>query len=187
MNEENKDREQLTHELAALHRRVAELEEQLRQAQKMEAIGHLTSGIAHNFNNMLQIILSNTELSLLTLPKDPSSFLGNALETIDRAVEMVDQLMVFSRQNIVSEYQPIQMETVLHKTVDICRATFDRKIDIQLEVDTAPPVLGNLTQLEQVFLNLCLNARDALETQTGPGVVRIGVDQVFVSPEDQRF
>ena len=157
------------------HRRLEDLqalaakEWQLQQAQKMEAVGQLTAGIAHNFNNMLQAITGNLDLARMDAPDDVRQLIGNALKTSTRAAQMVQQLMVYSRQSPQrARFESVNARRVLEDVETICRRTFDRRIDIRVDArDNLPWVLGIGLQLEQVLLNLCINARDALEGADG--------------------
>ena len=153
------------------HRRLEDLqalaakERQLQQAQKMEAVGRLTAGIAHNFNNMLQAITGNLDLALMEAPPDVRRLVDNALKTSYRAAQMVQQLMVYSRQSPQrARFESVDAVAVIRDVVTICQRTFDRRITFEVdEGDGLPAVLGNGMQLEQVLMNLCINSRDALE------------------------
>ncbi|HEX7478865.1 MAG TPA: PAS domain-containing protein [Polyangiales bacterium] len=145
------------------------LEEQLRQSQKMEALGQLTAGIAHNFNNMLTVILSNVLVAESRVPEELRPRLRDAEHAARRAADMVRELMVFARRYPTSSKQPLDVREVVSRTVDICRTTFDRNIEVVAALPEAIGlVLADAGQLEQVLLNICLNARDALEGQTTP-------------------
>lgn len=147
-------------DIKTLHRQEAAL----RQAQKMEAIGELTAGVAHNFNNMLQGILGNIVLARQDAPDDIRPLLENAEQVVQSAADMVRQLMVFSRQGLRPAKEAVDIATLVQRVADICLKTFDRKIELRLQLPPhLPPVLGAAAQLEQALLNLCLNARDALE------------------------
>jgi len=140
------------------------LEERLRQAQKAEAVGQLTAGIAHNFNNILQGITGNIYLAQLDGPDEIKPLLEAAQSGADRAAEMVQELMVFARQGVRSERRPVSLPRVVRRVVEICRQTFDRKINLTDEMpEEGAQVLGDVSQLEQVFMNLLINARDAVE------------------------
>ena len=137
------------------------LENQLRQAQKMEDIGRLTAGIAHNFNNMLQGIIGNIELARYD-EGNGSLLLGDSLAVAGRAGDMVRQLMLFARQGIASDRKPCDVAALVDNVVGICRSTFDRQL--RISVETQPGlghIWGDASQLEQVLLNLLINARDA--------------------------
>ena len=158
----------------------------VQQAQKMEAIGQLTAGIAHNFNNMLQGIVSNLELAQLeTGQKKIKTTLDNALQSSQRAAEMVQQLLMFSRQGMRAGHRTVDVVKVIRDTEAICLETFDRKISLTVDWRPMPPTVGDSMQLQQVFLNLCINARDALEEsdQSAPAI-QIELDATEISAED---
>jgi PAS domain S-box-containing protein len=139
------------------------LEAQLRQVQKMEAVGQLTAGIAHNFNNILTIILPNAELSR----REASPAIRRRLEAIlhagERGAEMVRQLLLFARGDARVLKAPIDLTSCLRRTAAMCRSTFGSAIEVELTVEPGlPSVVANAGQVEQVLLNVCLNARDAL-------------------------
>jgi PAS domain S-box-containing protein len=165
------------------------LEEQLRQVQKMDAIGQLTAGIAHNFNNLLSVILPNVTLGRARANPEVLSHLSDIEHAANRAAEMIRQLMLFARPEGQDKKTPIDVVATTRRTVEICGTTFDRKISIDLEAaDGVPAVAAHAGQIEQVLLNICLNARDAFaqaETESpriqilidrgSPGMVRIRV------------
>ncbi len=162
-----------------------QLEKQLRQAQKMEAIGQLTAGIAHNFNNKLMVILNNIEIFMFR-EQDHSEELQVAEKSTLQAAEMVGQLMMFSRSERTIESEPIQVREVLCDTAEIGRKTFDRKITLVDEIpEDLPLVSGDVNQLSQVFLNLLLNARDAVEEHNATAFsIRIEASSVTIEEED---
>lgn len=161
------------------------LEEQLHQAQKMDAVGQLTAGVAHNFNNMLQVIMSGIELSLQDAPDDLQPYLDKALTAALRAADMVEELKLFSRQTKV-EKQPLDIRPLVDEMVEICHNTFDRKIEVTVcsRRDPRPAVLGNSSQLRQVLLNLCINARDALEGQESEPHIEIELDAIAAGADE---
>jgi PAS domain S-box-containing protein len=142
------------------------LEAQLRQAHKMEAVGQLAGGIAHDFNNLLTGILGNLSLALNDLPKDHPvvELLSSAEVAALRAAELTRQLLGFSRRAPLVP-QPLDLGSISEETVRLLRRTFDPRIDIQMRkaVDLWP-IDGDASQIGQVVLNLCLNARDAMPT-----------------------
>ena len=143
------------------------LEDQLRQLQKMEAIGQLTAGVAHNFNNMLLGIIGNVDLALEKAPAHVESFLRDANRASERAAAIVKQLMLFTRAGDSVPAKPVEIQRILSETVDMCRITFDRRIEIVISVSgPMPVVMGDSDQLQQVFLNLLLNARDAVADES---------------------
>ena len=141
------------------------VQEQLRQSQRMEAVGQLTAGIAHNFNNLLQGIIASLAAAKLGAPEGLKKHLADAENTSQRGADIVKQLMLFTRADGSTESTPVDIVKVLDDTVAICHRTFDRKITVTLQPQKRPLiVIGDAGQLQQVFLNLCLNARDALAT-----------------------
>ena len=155
--------------MSEAHRRLQDLEalgvkdRELQQSQKMEAVGQLTAGIAHNFNNMLQGVIGNLELALVQATPEIRTALENAMISAERATEMVQELLMFTRQGMRRAHRPVDVHKVLADTEGICRRTFDRKIAIDVDIGDIPAILGDSMQLQQVFLNLCINARDALD------------------------
>jgi PAS domain S-box-containing protein len=154
----------------------AQLEAQLRQAQKMEAIGQLTGGIAHDFNNILQGILGN-----LTLAGERQAGLGDAklgryLEraqhSAQRARELIGQMLTFSRGQRGAR-RPVALADLVRDACKLLRSTLPSTIDLRLNLEDALPALElDPVQVEQVLLNLCINARDAMR---GTGAIRIGL------------
>jgi PAS domain S-box-containing protein len=144
--------------------RSAQLEEQLRESQKLEAVGQLTAGISHNFNNILMIIMGNAELAAKGADETVRSHLKEIERSSLRGAEMVSQLMTFSHRRSPRGQSPVDVGAIVQNTVDICRRTFDRKIHIDFEPPAEPvTILADSSEVQQVILNLCLNARDALE------------------------
>ncbi len=148
----------VSHELA--------LEDQVRQAQKMEAVGRLAGGIAHDFNNVLTIIKGRVEFALSDT--DPAGGSREDLEQIlgatDRARSLTDKLLAFSRKH-VSNPTVIELRDVIRTTTEMVQGFLGE--DIELDVSVAPDlgrVRADPTQLEQVMLNLAVNARDAMPT-----------------------
>jgi two-component system, cell cycle sensor histidine kinase and response regulator CckA len=139
------------------------LEGQLADAQKMEAVGQLTAGIAHNFNNLLAIILPNAQLCRAEPGRQNDQRLADIEQAGRRAGEMVRQLMLFAGHAGEAATGPVDVGALAHRVAHICRATFDEKIAVVVEAsDGLPPVSGRESQIEQAVLNVCGNARDAL-------------------------
>jgi PAS domain S-box-containing protein len=144
------------------------LESQLRQAYKMEAIGTLAGGIAHDFNNILSAISGYTELSLLDTDEDSAlkSYLKSVLKASERAKELVRQILTFSRQN---DHQPIAMDLapVAKESLKLLRASVPKTIEIRHKINEACTVLADPTQMQQVVMNLCTNAAQAMQQKGG--------------------
>ncbi len=155
-----------------LQREIAErknAEEQLRQSQRLEAVGQLSAGIAHNFNNLLQGIMASLDVALGAPQEQVKRHLLDAQETSMRGAEIVRELLLFTRTADPAKSSPIDIGQMLSETVAICQQTFDRRIDITLQSpESLPATLGDSGQLQQVFLNICLNARDAVKATAAP-------------------
>jgi two-component system cell cycle sensor histidine kinase/response regulator CckA len=156
------------------------LEEQFRQAQKMEGIGTLAGGIAHDFNNLLGIILGFTQL-MESGKGDPERF-AKSIETIKKAVErgsgLVRQLLTFARRADPS-FHDLNANDLVNDLVRMLTETFPRTITIATDLDAhLPMITADHGQLQQALLNLCVNARDAI---TAPGRGEAGVGTLTLS------
>jgi signal transduction histidine kinase len=142
------------------------LETQLRQSQKMDAIGQLTGGLAHDFNNMLAVIIGSLHLLKRRMARgeieDADRFLENALDGAQRAATLTSRLLAFARQQALSP-EPIDPNKFVAGMADLLRRTIGE--NIQLETVLAGGLWrthADASQLENVLLNLCINARDAM-------------------------
>jgi PAS domain S-box-containing protein len=141
-----------------------ELENQLRQAQKMESLGTLSSGIAHDFNNILAIIRGYSELLVLreNIGEAGRSKVSKILEATNRACELIRQILTFSRKAEVC-FRPVRLNLQIEEFAKLLRETFPRTIQLELELDhTLPRIPADPGQIQQVIMNLCVNARDAM-------------------------
>lgn len=147
----------------------AALEGQLRQSQKMQAMGTMAGGIAHDFNNILSAILGNVELA-----KQDSAAGGNTGDSLleiekagRRARDLVRQILTFSR-NDPPKRAPVQLDQVVHETTRLLKTSLPPGITLELALDAAAPaVLADVTQVEQALLNLCTNGLQAMGAQRG--------------------
>ncbi len=177
----------VTLEHVRLFNELQDSEERLRQSQKMEAIGQLTAGVAHNFNNALQIVTMCLEIAAPLVSGAARQWITQADDDAQRAADVVEQLMLFSRKSAESAFTPVEIVPLINHTVDACRKMFDRKIDVVARSSAAPVTAGEAAQLRQVFLNLCLNARDALEgVDDRLPVLRLEVDAVDIDDDRER-
>jgi len=160
------------------------LEIELRQSQKMEAIGTLTGGIAHDFNNILGIILGNSELALQDLDEfEPvRQNLEKVFEAGNRAKEMINQLLSFSRKKD-SEQKPIGLNAIIIDSLKLLRASIPTNIAIHHDIsDTTHTVLGDTTQIHQIMINLCTNAAHAMQDSGGVLSVRLNSMEIGDKP-----
>ncbi len=149
---------------AANRRERRSLEEQLRQAQKLEAIGQLAGGVAHDFNNLLTVILSYGTLLINDLPADDvrREDLSQIIECGRRAAELTRQLLAFGRRQVF-EMKPVDLNSVLTNIMKMLRRLLPENIDFTVTPTTDLwRVLGDAGGLEQVIVNLVVNARDAM-------------------------
>ncbi len=146
-----------------------QLEEQLQQTQKMEAVGTLAGGIAHDFNNILAAMNGYTELARGALPENSvvSGYLAAVLKASGRATDLIRQILTFSRQQPVVR-RPIPLLPVVTETVNLLRATLPSTIefDVSLAADT-PTVFADATQIHQILMNLGTNAWHAMKDRSG--------------------
>lgn len=147
----------------------AKLERQLRQAQKMEAIGTLAGGIAHDFNNILSGIMGFADLALQDAnnPTATKQHVGEIIKASQRARELVRQILAFSRQQEQSR-QPIKLDRVLDEALSLLRASIPKTIEIRSDFGAnTPTVLVDTTQFHQVVTNLVTNAWQAIGDKPG--------------------
>jgi PAS domain S-box-containing protein len=157
-----------------------EMEKHLRQVQKMEALGTLAGGMAHDFKNILQIILGHADLIRSSGPTDPE--LCQRLEKIGeaghRANHLLQQILTFSRKTDQAR-EPVQLRQVVNETLSLFTGVMQQSIRINLEMDElCPPVLADASQMKQVLFNLITNARQAMGE--GGGTLEIALQEVLI-------
>jgi PAS domain S-box-containing protein len=154
------------------------LEEQLRQALKMEAIGNLASGVAHDFNNILSSIIGFTELALDD--SIPGSVQENNLKEVFtagiRAKDLVKQILAFARQSS-DEIKPVQVNLIVLEVLKLLRSTMPATIEIRQNIDSDSLTLGDPTQIHQIVMNLCGNAADAMNDK---GILNVELTEVYL-------
>jgi PAS domain S-box-containing protein len=150
------------------------LSRQLRQTQKLEAIGTLAGGIAHDFNNILSSIIGFTELAMDDVQK--GSALEDNLEEVylagKRAKELVKQILTFSRKP-KDVHQPVNIGMIAKEVLKLLRASIPVSIDIKQDIQSEATVMSDPTQIHQIFLNLCTNAAQSMEERGGKLMVQV--------------
>ena len=158
------------------------LEAQLRQAQKMEAIGTLAGGIAHDFNNILGAILGAAEIAYSDIGEGHPAreWIVEIQKASARATDLVRQILTFSRRQEHIR-RPILLETPVREALKLLRSTLPASIELRERFDTkTPPVLADSTQIHQIVMNLCTNAWHAMGTH---GLLEVYQDIVVVDTE----
>ena len=167
----------------AAERRRLGTEHQLRQSQKMQALGTLAGGIAHDFNNILTAIIGNAQLSAMELdPKHPArSSIDAVLDASARASEIVKRILLFSRRQD-AERKVMPWAAVVEEVVKLMRASMPKNIGVTTRFSpNLPNVLGDASQLYQAVINLCTNAVHAM-TPSG-GTLTLSLDPVQIGPD----
>ncbi|EFL52754.1 PAS/PAC sensor signal transduction histidine kinase [Solidesulfovibrio fructosivorans JJ]] len=150
------------------------LEKRLRQVEKLEAIGVLAGGVAHDFNNILTPILLNTEMILADIPwKDPlRKPLADVVRASERARDLVRQLLTFSRQGELT-VGPLPLNPLVKETLKLARGMIEKRVEIRQRVsELALTIEADPAQIHQVLMNLCLNAAQAMPEG---GVLEVGL------------
>lgn len=160
---------------------AVKLEDDLRQAQKMEAVGQLAGGIAHDFNNLLTVILGYADIAKQETTDDEAlEDLNHIAQSADRASELVRQLLAFSRQQVLAP-EVLSVHDVVTGLLPILEPLIGEDIDFELRAEQQPQnVFVDRGQLEQVLINLAVNARDAMPTG---GSLTIAVSPARFEPE----
>lgn len=157
------------------------LEDRMRQAGKLEAVGRLAGGVAHDFNNLLTAVLGNLTLAQETLPADHAAreMLAETEKAAWRATELTRQLLGFARRSPLRT-EPTDLNAAVTETVSLLRRTIDPRITIRVHAsDRLGTVKADPGRLGQVLMNLCLNARDAM-----PGGGTLTLETTVVAVDD---
>ncbi len=169
-------------ERKATEKEKVELQSQLFQTQKMKSMGTLSGGIAHEFNNILSIILGNIELALDDIPKsnEASNFLSEVRNACLRGKDLVLQLLSFTRKS-PEKKQPIDLPEIAKDAVKFLRASIPANVEFKERFsEDCPPLTGDRTHIHQLVVNLCNNAAQAMEDKGG--IVEISVERA-VAPK----
>ena len=170
---------QLKHEIA----KQMKLESQLRHSQKMEAVGQLAAGVAHDFNNILTVIHGNASLLQDQFKQDPAcaESLNDIIIAAERAARLVRQLLAFSRKQVLKP-EVLNLGPVIDNLEEMLKRLLGDHITFEVKAaPDLPPVLADLGMMEQVILNLSVNARDAMPKG---GKLTVGIDAVAITNDD---
>ncbi|MBU0482727.1 MAG: DUF3365 domain-containing protein [Proteobacteria bacterium] len=161
------------------------LEEQLRQAHKMEAIGTLAGGIAHDFNNLLTPIIGYAEMARREQHPERSQmpiYLEEILNAGSRARDLVKNILSFSRK-AEQEKKPLNLHPIINEAIKLIRASIPTTIEIKQELDPyCGSILGDPSQIHQILINLCTNAAHAME-KTG-GILEVSLHKTRLEKKD---
>jgi len=158
------------------------LENELRQAQRMEAVGRLAGGVAHDFNNLLAVILNYADFVAEGLPEESQlqDDIAEVTNAARRAAELTRQLLVFSRRDLVTP-SVVDVNQSITNLLNLLRRTLPEEIELQTDLSTAlPHVLADPGELEQDLVNLVVNARDAI---SGPGNITVETAEQTIDEE----
>jgi two-component system, cell cycle sensor histidine kinase and response regulator CckA len=153
------------------------MEAQLRESQKMEALGTLAGGVAHDFNNIVAAILGNVELARQDVGPGHAALksLEEILKAGRRAKDLVQQILAFGRRQVL-ERRVISLAPVVEESARLLRTTLPAAVSLSVNcAPDAPAVIGDATQIEQVLLNLCANAWQAMQGQTRPATIAVSL------------
>lgn len=161
---------------------LIESEARLRHSQKLQTIGTLTSGIAHEFNNLLTPILGYSEILLQGVDSKDSMYedICEIKKSALRAKEIIEQILVFSRnENVTSKVMPLRVDNIIRESIKMVKAILPKNIRVVENINSSRLILGNSTQLQQVLVNLYTNSYHAMKTKGG--ILKLNVDTVNIS------
>jgi PAS domain S-box-containing protein len=158
------------------------LEAQLRQAQRLEAIGTLAGGIAHDFNNILAPIIGYTEMALNDIPQNNSMRFGQEqiLTAALRARDLVKQILAFGRSGRDQQQEPVEISSIIKEALKLLRASLPSSIEIVQNIESGT-ACADPTQIHQVLVNLCTNAAHAMDDK---GILEVELSRVELSESD---
>ena len=160
-------------------------EEHLLRAQRMESIGTLASGIAHDLNNILSPIMMAVDMMQLNEPNDEAvRWLGMIKENTERGADLVKQVLTFAR-GMAGERMPVRLKHNIKDLVSVLKETLPKSIDVKFDIDPELwTISADPTQVHQVLMNICINARDAMETG---GTLKIAAKNVSIDENYSRM
>ncbi|MBW1608105.1 MAG: response regulator [Deltaproteobacteria bacterium] len=168
----------------ALEKEKTQLKKHLQQAQKMEAIGTLAGGIAHEFNNILFPIIGYTEMSMYDIPENSKTRknLAAVLKAADRAKDLIQQILSFSRKGGHDKIL-LKIQYVIKETLRLLRASLPATIEIRQAIDNAcAPVAADPSEIQQILMNLSTNAYQAMEEKGG--ILEITLSEIIIDSSD---
>jgi PAS domain S-box-containing protein len=161
-------------------------DESLRHSQKLESIGTLAGGIAHDFNNLLNAIMGQSSIALGKIPKN-SSAAGNidkVIRATERAADLTSQLLAYSGKGKLYT-QDIDLNGLVRENVELFQVSVSKAVQLHYELDVSSPrIVGDLGQIQQVLMNLIINASDAMELKPGSILVRTETIQLVTDDRD---
>ena len=167
-------------EFKQIEKEKSRLQKQLLQSQKIESIGTLTGGVAHDFNNILNVIIGNTELSLEDIPifHPAYSLIAEIKKAAIKATSIIKQLLSFSR-NADPEMKPIDIVFVISDTLKMLRSIIPTTIDIQKKfLINSQTIMADPVQINQIVMNLCINAHHSMEKDGG--IIEIYIKNITI-------
>lgn len=160
--------------------KMRQIEKQLQQAQKMEAIGNLAGGIAHDFNNILASVLGFAQIALKEIDR-PENLRGDLEEIVTagmRAKDLIQQILTFARQTD-EKLNPVRVDIIIKEVIRFIRSSIPATIRIKDRIESKSMILGSTTKIHQVLMNLCTNSAHAMED--GGGVLEISLKDIRLS------
>ncbi len=164
--------------------REAQLEQQLRESQRLEAVGTLSGGIAHDFNNLLAVIIGNIELALDEIPQESTASrnLKRVFTAAIRGRDLVKQILAFSRKS-AQHAKPISLTPLVKETAKLLRSTISTTIEIRLDLEVEDAIVtADPAQMQQVLLNLTTNAAQAMAAEGG--VMTIALREIMLDTQN---
>lgn len=164
------------------------LETELRQAQKMQAIGTLAGGIAHDFNNILFPIFAYVQMAINETSDIPKvqRYLKRVMNSAERAKDLVQQILMFARKGD-QDKKPVYIQTITKEALKLLRATIPANIDIKQNIGKLSPILGSDIQLHQVIMNLCTNAYHAVKEKETSCIEVTVTEKVITKKDNGQF
>jgi len=161
------------------------LENQLFYSQKMEALGTLAGGFAHNFNNILFPLIGYIDMALMSTPEDSRnrSHLEKALESANKAKNIVHRVQEYTRNDKGHQIQPLPVPEIVNQALRLVRGSLSSRIKLSTEVDErCPQIIADADQIQQVIVNLCANANDAIMSNDRSGHITVTVSPAEIAP-----